>query len=451
MKGIIIAGTHSGSGKTTITMGLMLALINRGFSVAPFKVGPDFIDPGHHTNITGHICRNLDGWMLSKSYNIENFAKNSKGHDISVVEGVMGLFDGYSGKTEAGSTAQMAKWLNLPVLLIVNARSMARSAAAIVKGFEEFDKNLKFAGVIFNNVASKRHLDYLEEALIDNVNMPCLGGIPGEKSVKIEERHLGLITQDEFSFSSEKKKKLSNLIEENLNIDLLIKNLPEIQQSIKSFEFPKPSVKIGVARDKAFCFYYEDNLDFLKKAGAEIIYFSPLKDKELPSGITGVYFGGGYPELFAKELSNNNKMLNSIKEASENNMPVYAECGGFMYLCKDITNTEQEIFPMVGCFPFSAKMYSRLKSLGYREITLNKDIIIGKKNEIIRGHEFHYSGIDENQKIEMVYNVTSRLNLDIKNEGFQVNKTLGSYIHLHFGSCPSIAESFIKACKAFKS
>ncbi len=256
IKGFVIAGTQSGCGKTTISLGLMAALLRRGFKVAPFKVGPDFIDPGHHAGITGMAGRNLDGWMLSGRYNRDCFKKHTLKVDIAVVEGVMGLFDGYDGKSEAGSTAQMAKWLKLPVILVVNAKSMARSAAALVSGFEQFDKDLGFAGVVFNNIGSKRHLEFITEALDGNVKMPCLGGIPYYNEIILPERHLGLVTSLDNPLSDEYIDKLADIIEENMDLNAILDSLLDVDQPEKLRRTPVRSpagpVRIGVAMDNAF-------------------------------------------------------------------------------------------------------------------------------------------------------------------------------------------------------
>ncbi|CAN2044828.1 Cobyrinate a,c-diamide synthase [Candidatus Magnetomoraceae bacterium gMMP-1] len=455
MKAIVIAGTKSGSGKTTIALALMASLVRRGLLAGPFKVGPDFIDPGHHSKITGRVSRNLDGWMLSKEYNRQVFRKR-KYMDIAVIEGVMGLFDGYDGKSEAGSTAQMAKWLNLPIILIVDAKSMARSAAALVQGFECFDESLCFAGVIFNNIGTEKHLIYLKEALLGNVKMPCLGGIPNNSKIAIPERHLGLVTQDEYSLTEKNINKLADLIDENIDMDALLNSLPDLNPVKESDRLCLPSkkakVRIGIARDKAFCFYYQDNLDMLEKNGANLVYFSPIKDKFLPENLHGIYFGGGYPEVFAKQLADNSSMRKSIKEKSQKGMPIYGECGGFMYLCKELCDTDGNIYPMTECFPFTASMSTKLKSLGYREVELKKDTIIGKSGWKIKGHEFHYSEIIEQnlKNIETVYNVSKRTGLDQKKEGYIIANTLGSYNHLHFGSNSDAAAAFVEACRLEK-
>ncbi|MEZ4527415.1 MAG: cobyrinate a,c-diamide synthase [Desulfobacterales bacterium] len=456
IKAILVAGTRSGCGKPTIALGLMAAFVRRGLRVAPFKVGPDFIDPGHHSAAAGNISRNLDGWMLSKEYNLRCFQKHAAQTDIAVVEGVMGLFDGYDGRSEAGSAAQMAKWLGLPVLLVTDASSMARSAAALVQGFERFDPDLHFAGVLFNAVGSPRHLSYLKEALEGHVSMPCIGGIVRNAEISIPERHLGLVTQQEHGLSAQHREKLADLIESHINVDELLSRLPDFDfQAASEHQRPaqEKNVRIGIAWDQAFCFYYQDNLDMLRDFGAEPVFFSPIKDTSLPENTDGLYFGGGYPELFAEKLSANVQLRQEIRKQSERGMPVYAECGGFMYLCEAITDTEGKKWPMIGIFPFQTAMFPRLRSLGYREICLKTDTLLGNPGLRLRGHEFHYSGIIGNSGTgdpEKVYAVSDRLGESQMAEGYQICRTLGSYIHLHFGSEPKAAQNFVKACREYR-
>lgn len=453
-KGFVIAGTNSGCGKTTVSLGLMALLKRKGYTVAPFKVGPDYIDPGHHTRITGRSSRNLDGWMLSKDYNLSAFEKASRDADMAVVEGVMGLYDGYDGKSENGSTAQMAKWLGLPVILVVNAQSMARSVAALVKGFEMFDPEVRFAGVIFNKLGSERHLEYVKEAMEGHVNLPCLGGIFRNDAVCIPERHLGLVTDDEHGLSEAQITALADRVEEGVNLTTLFKAVgfeqTETALSAKTEKFTEPRVRIGIARDRAFCFYYPDNLDILEQAGAQLVFFSPMTDTHLPEGLDGIYLGGGYPELFARELADNATMREDIHKAGVNGMPIYGECGGFMYLCREIQDFDGNAFPMAGCFDFRATMLKKLRSLGYREVTLWENTLIGPKGAVIRGHEFHYSKIDENPGWKTVYQVTPRTGGAVTHEGYRTNNTLGSYIHLHFGSRPDAGRDFAKACLKYK-
>ena len=436
----------------------MAALLRRGHRVAPFKVGPDFIDPGHHSRIAGRTSRNLDGWMLSRDYNLDNFATHTKGADIVVVEGVMGLYDGYDGKSEAGSTAQMAKWLGLPVLLVVDAQRMARSAAAVVMGFEQFDPELLFAGIIFNNLGSKRHLAYLLEALEGNSSLGCIGGLVKDDIISIPERHLGLVTREDHSPEEASTDHLANMIEENINLDTLMAKLPmitptEVTEKQASEVMRETAARIAVARDNAFCFYYQDNLDLLERHGAELVFFSPIAGDDLPEGIDGLYIGGGYPELYGSKLADNRLLGHQIKAMSMDGMPIYGECGGFMYLCEELFDPQGNCYPMTGCFPFATRMFPRLKALGYREITLTRETVIGNQGMIIRGHEFHYSEItaaESHGGHQNVYQISDRSGLNKPPDGYLVNNTLGSYNHLHFGSQPNAAGHFVKNCMAYR-
>ena len=456
MKGIVVAGTKSGCGKTTVSLGLMAALVKRGLNVAPFKVGPDFIDPGHHSRIAGVASRNLDGWMLSRNFNLNVFANGTKDADIAVVEGVMGLFDGYDGKSEAGSTAQIAKWLGLPVILLVDAASMARSAAAIVMGFENFDAELTYAGVIFNHLGSTRHLQYLEEAVQDRIEMPCLGGILRNTAIAIPERHLGLFTQEDHPLAVENIDQLADLIEKSIDLDSLLNNLADVDLFSQIKERPhkqlEKMVRIAVARDNAFCFYYADNLDLLEQQGAELVFFSPMVDQNLPQDIDGLYLGGGYPELFAEKLAENTVLKKRVKEKSADGMPIYGECGGFMYLYEELIDLNNNRYRMSGCFPFVTKMFTRLKALGYREITLSRNTVIGNAGMTIRGHEFHYSELTNlSKEVETVFSITDRSGMDKTPEGYLSNHTLGSYNHLHFGSQPDVARCFVENCLTYRN
>ena len=433
----------------------MAALAKRNLQVAPFKVGPDFIDPGHHTRVTGVVSRNLDGWMLPQEENRRSFYNHTRKADIAVVEGVMGLFDGYDGTSEAGSTAQMAKWLNLPIILIVDARSMARSAAALVSGFEKFDPDLRYAGVLFNRIGSQRHMQYLREALEGHVDMPCLGGVRRDQKIVIPERHLGLVTPQDYALSNGHIARLAGLIEDSLDLDLLLRTLNDI--SVREFPTISQSnqsnnkVKIGVARDNAFCFYYQDNLDLLTLFGAELAFFSPVSDSMLPQNLDGLYFGGGYPELYAQRLAQNSTMRNAIKQLSDAGMPIYGECGGFMYLGQSLIDLDGNEHKMTDCIPVATRMLPKLKTLGYREVTLENESILGQPGCAIRGHEFHYSElIEDADQLDCVYRVSPRAGVDQFQEGYRIKNTLGSYIHLHFGSSRKTAKAFVESCRNYR-
>lgn len=426
-------------------------------------MGPDFIDPGHHAKIAGRTSFNLDSWILSRQYNRQLFHEKTRGLDIAVVEGVMGLFDGYDGLSEAGSTAQMAKWLDLPVVLVVSAKGKARSAAAIVQGFENFDRDLKIAGVIFTKTGSLRHYEYLKQAVEQTCKTKCLGFMPRDDSIVMPERHLGLVTADELNVDNKVLSTLRSMVKDHIDIQGLMDSLESFEtpqkkepETLKASSYSGPAIgkgpKIAIARDKAFCFYYQDNLEILEKFGAEIVEFSPLNDDSLPGDIDGIYFGGGYPEVYAKKLSEKNMLLDEIRKKSVSGMPIYGECGGFMFLCNKLSGMdESKKYSMSGCFDFEVQMSKSLRSLGYREITLKEDTIIGKKGDRLRGHEFHYSSLENpDNSVTDVYKVSSRAGQEVALKGYQVFNTLGSYLHIHFGSNEGCAKHFVKTCKEFK-
>lgn len=453
IKGVVVAGAMSGVGKTTLTLGLIAAWRRRGLAVQPFKVGPDFIDPGHHAQAAGRPSATLDGWMLPREENLAVFARWAAGAQVAVVEGVMGLFDGLDGKSEAGSTAQMAKWLNLPVLLVVDARSLARSAAALVHGFTSFDPKLTFAGVVFNRVGSPAHLAYLQEAMEALPQVPCLGGLPREEALGIPERHLGLTTAEDHPLTPGYLDRLADLVETHLNLDRLVAALPEVPlASLPSQELPPPRVRLGVARDRAFCFYYPDNLELLRRGGAELVEFSPLRDPTLPPEVHGLYLGGGYPELAAAELAANLSFLADLRAKAAAGLPIYAECGGLMYLGKEIRDLQGTAHAMAGILPLRFRMRPRLAALGYREVTLTAETLLGPAGTTLRGHEFHYSDIvAEEAPLERVYRLTPRRGGPGALEGFSRGNILASYVHLHFGSRPEAAAALVAACQKFKN
>jgi cobyrinic acid a,c-diamide synthase len=463
----LIAGTHSGCGKTTVALGLLCALRARGLRVQPFKVGPDFIDPGLHAQAAGCESRNLDGWMLSSGYNRGLFHRLLEQADVAVVEGVMGLFDGYDGLTESGSSAEMAKWLGIPAVLAVDARSMARSAAALVQGFAAFDSGLRMAGVIFNRVGGPAHLEYLKESMAANLpGLPVFGGIPREERVSIPERHLGLVTADEMQLGDAWRADLAGLIERSLDIGRLLRETryetaagsgPDARAPLKIPPGPPLEkggdagpVPIAVARDAAFCFYYPDNFELLRNAGAELRFFSPAAGESFPEDAAGLYLGGGYPELFAEAISRNRRFLDSVRERAARGMPVYAECGGLMALARYIETMEGARYPMAGVLPFSTRMLDRRKALGYTEVALRAPCLLGAPGTVIRGHEFHYSeieGMEDAPSLDLVYELRRRKGEAVRTEGYAVGQVLASYIHLHWGSAPEAAAAFAGKCR----
>jgi cobyrinic acid a,c-diamide synthase len=462
MKRIVIAAPHSGSGKTTLTLGIMDALKRRGLGVAPFKVGPDFIDPGYHRLVTGVVSVNLDGWMCGLPFVGASFAHHAKLADIAVIEGVMGLFDGIDGVSEAGSTAEIAKALDASVLLVVDARSQARSAAALVHGFASFDPCLRIAGVIFNNVASANHEAILREALAASCpGVALIGCLPRDPQLAIPSRHLGLTTAEENPLSPEFLQHLGQVIDRHLDLDAILAlaedsagGAPETaittcQMGAAALQSTNP-VRIAVARDAAFCFVYEDNLRLLRERGAELCSFSPLVDQALPEGISGMYLPGGYPELFAEALSENVTLKEEIRGVVEAGMPVYAECGGFIYLTQGVADTVA-LHPLVGIFPVQTRMLPRRKALGYRQVELLGECVIGSEGALARGHEFHYSEMEEMPaSVERSYRV-SKKGVSLGVEGYRYLNCLASYIHLHFGGSPEIADSFVENCRKYRT
>ena len=438
----IVSGTSSGSGKTTVALGLMAAFKQKGYSVQPFKCGPDFIDPGLHKLITGQVSRNLDLWMSGEQFTRATLAKNSQHADITIIEGVMGMFDG--GISSSGS---LAATLNIPGILVLDVRSMAESAAAIVKGFETLRPEAAPKGIILNRIASARHLQLVSDAIREHCEAEILGYLPRTLAFEIPSRHLGLLTSDEAPLRPEAIELLAKTVADHIDLDRIeelfsVAKKPE--PNAASAAMPRKNLcRIGVARDKAFCFYYEDNFDILREAGCELIFFSPLTDTDLPADLDGLYLGGGYPELYAKILSDNRPMIKAVRQWIENDRPVYAECGGFMYLTEGIIDQDAVFYPMVGAFPVKAHMQQTRASLGYREIQTRLPGCFGVSGTVLRGHEFHYSSIDEMpDHIERIYAVNNGTS-----EGYTYKKVLGGYMHLHFGFAPQVADEFINFCR----
>jgi cobyrinic acid a,c-diamide synthase len=446
MKAFVVAGTHSGVGKTSVSVGLMAALRRRGLAVQPFKVGPDFIDPAHHQRAAGRTSRNLDGWMLSRETNVEIFARNSAGADVCIIEGVMGLFDGSDGTSEDGSTAQVAKWLDAPVVLVVDAWALSRSAAAVVKGFAEFDPGLRLAGVLFNRVGSATHLQWLTDAVRSTTAVQVLGGIPNEPAARLPERHLGLVMPDE-ERTAAWTDRMADLVERSVDLDGLLStvNVPltKAGRTGSTSGAPAQRARIGVMRDEAFCFYYQDNLDLLRSCGAELVEFSALRD-ELPSDLDGLYVGGGYPELLAAELSGNLPLLEGVRRFAASDHPIYAECGGLMYLSQGIEDADGTRHSLCGLFPFWTRLTAK-PTLAYAEVrTVSQSVF--PSGQTARGHVFHYSDIVGQTPSSRCYLVKPS-HAEAFEEGFRTHNVLASYVHLHFMSNPALAESFVAACE----
>lgn len=451
---IIIAGTQSGVGKTTLTLGILAALKKRKISVQPFKVGPDYIDTAYHSKLVGRTSRNLDSYLLDHDGVRELFTRQAQEVDFSVIEGVMGLYDGAGIDGASGSTADVAAVIRSPVILVFNGEKIAHSAAAQILGYQKYSTKLMLAGCIANNVSSSRHYAVLKCAIEKRTAIPLLGYLPKDKQLHIPQRHLGLEAAQESNLRSFTPK-LVKLIEKYIDLDALIKigNQAKVFPQFKRKIFPDSSnqkqLHLAVARDKCFHFYYQDNLDILKHYGIKLSYFSPLKDKALPGNSDGVYIGGGFPELFARQLSTNRSMLASILEKSKDSMPIYAECGGLMYLMKDIAQSNKLRYKMVGIFPATVHMAQKLQSFGYHTINSLSETIISKKGDSLKGHMFHWSYLRAMPKSYAPVFSLSRLKRKL-NDGYLKNNTLVSYVHIHFGTDISWAKKFIRSCEEYK-
>ncbi len=428
----LVGAVKSGSGKTLITLGLMQAMKKRGIEVFPFKSGPDFIDPSLHKMVTGRTSYNLDLFMCG-----ERFCKNrfysllGKGKGVAVVEGVMGLFDGGNS-----SSAALAEVLDIPVVLVVDVRAAAESVAAIIHGFETFNKNTRIAGVIGNFSGSENHENIIRKAVKKYCKAELFGFFRKNDHFSIQSRHLGLRMGHEI----EKEFRLDELAE-NIEKQVDIEKLLELtkvensagaplsgQQQLTADTILKSRVRMAVAMDEAFCFYYEDNFRLMKKTGIETVFFSPLRDKHLPGNVQGIYFGGGYPELYGEQLSANNSLIAEIRAFADRGGLIYGECGGFIYLGRTITDGKGKKYRMTGIFSIDFFMEKRFTKLGYRDVLLKKECFLGEKGTRLYGHEFHYSRMEsEGTSLENVYES------DKKCKGFLQKNTLGSYVHLHFG------------------
>jgi cobyrinic acid a,c-diamide synthase len=449
VKALVVAGTHSGCGKTSVALGLLAALTRRGLAAQPFKAGPDFIDPGLHRIAAGRSSHNLDGWMCPHRAVRALFARHCQGADVAVVEGVMGLYDGLSGDSDQGSTAEIARLLGLPVLLVADARSMARSAAALAQGFARFQGAPPLAGVAFNRVGGAGHRDILTQAMADCPDVALLGLLGRDDSLAMPSRHLGLVTAQDQALSLEFLQRLADWIEQGIDLDRLLGNLPHASLEPVADAAAAPTrCRVGLASDSAFCFVYQENLRLLESFGAELVPFSPLADQALPPGLSGLYLPGGYPELRAGDLAANERLRSQVRGLALAGLPVYAECGGFMYLMRSL-RTGGDTFPMAGVFDMDCAMEERFQALGYRQATFAAPCPLGPAGTVVRGHEFHYSramGLDPEAR--PMYGLDGRAGPLDQPEGFLKGNTLGSYVHLHFGSNPDAARSFADLCAA---
>jgi cobyrinic acid a,c-diamide synthase len=447
----VIAGTSSGVGKTTVTLAILAALRQRGCRVQPFKAGPDFIDPGHHTAATGRPSRNLDGWMLGADLNRAIFTKAAADVDISLIEGMMGLFDGSSPISETGSTAELAKQLDAPVLLVIDGSAMARSAAAMVSGYARFDPGLRVKGVLFNRVGSEGHYQLLKGAVEAATDLAVVGYLKPDPTVTVPDRHLGLVTALEQG-STDLYDRLAKAAAETIDLDLveaLARSAGDLETGSVSPPVARRAerpVRVGVAYDPAFCFYYQDNLELLEAAGAEVVKFSPLNDRVLPD-VTMLYLGGGYPELYGEKLTGNVAMRKAIRTFAERGGTIYAECGGMMYLTQAIRDCEGRSHDMVGLFPAEAVMKKSGLTLGYRTVELSQTCILGVSGVIARGHEFHYSTLVPRGPLDFACSLSDARGDSKGQDGLVLDNVLGLYTHLHFAGQPMLAAALVDSAR----
>ncbi len=452
MRAIVIGGATSGAGKTTITTGIMGALARRGYKVQPFKAGPDYIDPSYHTWITGNPSRNLDTWMLPQAAVNELFQRAMKEKDIGIIEGVMGLYDGHAATTDEGSTAELAKLLHVPVILAVDGSNSARSTAAVVRGYRDFDRDLNFGGVILNGMGSESHYQICREAIEHYTGARVLGYLPRRDILTIPERHLGLIPTIEGPAGQEFQEALISQCEATLDLDTIIRLSggaapPAAPPALFPAAPQPPVVRIAVARDKAFSFYYQDSLDLLAAWGAELAFFSPLSDTRLPENSHGLYIGGGFPEMYAGELAVNEPLKAEVKAAAVSGMPVYGECGGLMYLGESIRDFASRVNTMTGILPLSSRIDNTRLTLGYRTVQALADGPLLQEGQTVRAHEFHWSTLEKSGGAAPAYRVLEKSGGE---EGFQQGNILASYIHLHLGALPTLAPRFVEMCHRFQ-
>jgi len=447
---IVIAGVTSGVGKTSISIGLMQALKEKGYIVQGFKVGPDYIDPSYHASVTGRQSRNLDPWLMGEDGLLQSFHEASKDADFAVIEGVMGLFDGLSGSSNFASTAHIAKLLKSSILLVIDAAKGARSVAAIALGFKKFDPSIKVAGVILNNVAGDKHAKYCTDA-INQVKIPILGTIKRNKDIQLQERRLGLVPTSERKDMLSKVLAVTNYVKEQIDLGKAIsiaKKAPKLRIKTNSVS-NKTNVIIAVALDESFNFYYADNLDILRSLGAEIKFFSPVNDKCVPAA-DGLYIGGGFPEVLADKLEKNSGMLRSIRKEVIDGMPTYAECGGLMYLARSIKELEGKKYKMVNLFDVDTTMSKKL-TLNYTKVKVNHSCIIARTGKTIHGHEFHYSSIDDvSSDTRFAYQLMRGAGVNGYNDGFIEYNALASYMHTHFSN-RNLAEYFLATCRKYSN
>ena len=449
---IMIAAPQSGSGKTLITCALLQALKEKNYHLESFKCGPDYIDPMFHKTVLGISSRNLDPFFTEDSITRMLLAKGQDSRDLAVIEGVMGLYDGLGGIREEASSYALAKATNTPIILTVNARGMGRSLLALLSGFLQYDTAHLIKGVILNQTPSS-FASVLSKEIEETFHIPVVASFPVRDDVRIESRHLGLVMPYELEDIQSRLKIASQVLCENANIEQILeiaKSAPKLEYDVKrdiKQKLTEKTIRIGVARDEAFCFYYEDNLDLLKSLGAKLIFFSPLHDDTLPKDLDGILFGGGYPELYLKELEENESMRNSVKSAIENKMPSLAECGGFMYLHDTIFDSEKKPYKMAGVIHACCMKKERLVRFGYLTLNSKTDSFL-QKGETIRGHEFHYYDSEDNGECAIAKKPVGTRSWECVHAG---SDHWWGFAHLSYYSNPKFAEKFAEACRSYKT
>ena len=439
----MLAGTTSGVGKTLISCAIIHGIKKRGYSVQSFKVGPDFIDPSYLSSVSGRPARNLDPWLMGSTGIVKSFVKNSDSN-FSVIEGVMGYYDGFSGDSNYSSTHHVASILKTPVILVLDASKTARSIAATALGFVKFHKNSRISGFILNKIGSKKHEELCRQALA-SLNVPIVGVIPRNPDLTMESRHLGLIPVSEQRQLQSKISKMAKTMYDFIDISKIIQigNKVPSFNSIPKEKNSKHKTTIAVALDESFNFYYQDNLDALKKEGAKVEFFSPVSDLRVPD-CDGIYIGGGFPEVIGSALEKNARMQKNIKTLAESGMPIYAECGGLMYLTRSIDYGSKK-FKMVGLYDATTKMQKRLK-LNYTKASITNDCLIAKTSNIIQGHEFHFSELESVPKdSKFAYDLSIGVGIKNQKDGLMEYNALASYMHMHFAQ-PGIARNFVQNC-----
>ena len=440
---LVISGSTSGVGKTSITSAIIYGLKKRGYTIQPFKVGPDYIDPSYLSSISNNETKNLDVWLMGKNELVKIFVKSSNS-DISIIEGVMGYYDGFGGKTNHASTHHVTALLKAPAILILDASKTSRSIAATALGFTKFHKNSRISGIILNKIGSKKH-DTLCRHALENLNIPIIGSIPKISNNTLESRHLGLIPVTEQKQLQKKIKQVSKEIADYLDFEKIVEICKNVERlpKIKPQKFKKVQTSIAIALDSSFNFYYHDNIEALRREGAKIKFLSPLSDKKIPN-CDCIYIGGGFPEILGKKLSQNNAMKKSIKQAAENGTPIYAECGGLMYLTKSIKNQNQK-YKMIGLFDAETEMTKKM-TLNYTDGRITSNCLISSPRNF-HAHEFHYSRITNIPKdAKFLYDLNIGEGISSKKDGFSEYNIVASYCHLYFDSA-KFASNIIKNSK----